>query len=193
VINFNIIHNPEHPIILGLPWFELDNPDIDWINQTIIRPPKNLISSLSRVMNSSPNPQHISIISLQRLRKEAKSEQIFVFTIVVMLSSSSQKSEALLPIKYQEFIDVFDKENSIKLPEHRLIYDCPLDLRLGKESPWGPIYNLSPLEPKSLREYTEEHFANRFIQHSRSLAGASIFFVKKKDDSLWLVVDDIGV
>jgi hypothetical protein len=66
VISFNIIHSPEHLIILGLPWFELHNLDIDWINQAIIRPPKNLTSSLCQVMNSSPNPHHISIISLQR-------------------------------------------------------------------------------------------------------------------------------
>ena len=30
VVSFNIISSPEHPIVLGLPWFELHNPDIDW-------------------------------------------------------------------------------------------------------------------------------------------------------------------
>ena len=29
VISFNIIHSIEHPIVLGLPWFELHNPQID--------------------------------------------------------------------------------------------------------------------------------------------------------------------
>ena len=29
VVSFNIISIPEHPIVLGLPWFELHNPDID--------------------------------------------------------------------------------------------------------------------------------------------------------------------
>jgi hypothetical protein len=29
VVSFNIICNPEHPIVLGLPWFELHNPRID--------------------------------------------------------------------------------------------------------------------------------------------------------------------
>ena len=27
---FNIISNPKHPIVLGLEWFELHNPKIDW-------------------------------------------------------------------------------------------------------------------------------------------------------------------
>ena len=29
VISFNIISSPEHPIILGLPWFKLHNPKIN--------------------------------------------------------------------------------------------------------------------------------------------------------------------
>ena len=35
VVSFNIISIPEHPIVLGLPWFELHNPDIDWITREI--------------------------------------------------------------------------------------------------------------------------------------------------------------
>jgi hypothetical protein len=29
VIHFNVIHSPEHPVILDLPWFEHHNPKID--------------------------------------------------------------------------------------------------------------------------------------------------------------------
>ena len=58
---------------------------------------------------------------------------------------------------------------------------------------WGPIYKLSPLELKTFREYIDKNIANRFIRHSRSPAGAPILFVKKKDDSLNLVVDHQGL
>jgi hypothetical protein len=27
---FNIIQCPANPVVLGLPWFELHNPDVDW-------------------------------------------------------------------------------------------------------------------------------------------------------------------
>jgi hypothetical protein len=53
---------------------------------------------------------------------------------------------------YQKFADVFDKVKANKLPKHQF-YDCPIDLQPGKEPPWGPIYNLSPLEFKALKEY----------------------------------------
>ena len=35
VVSFNIIRSPEHPIVLGLPWFELHNPRIDWRKREI--------------------------------------------------------------------------------------------------------------------------------------------------------------
>ena len=33
VIRFNKIHNPKHLVIIGLPRFELHNPEIRWINR----------------------------------------------------------------------------------------------------------------------------------------------------------------
>jgi hypothetical protein len=126
VISFNIIHSPEYPIILRFLWFELHNPNIDWINRVILGPSKSLTSNHAAT-KSSPEAHHISTISLQRLRKEAKSQQMFVFAMVVVPSSSSQKSEVVVSIKYQEFADVFDKVNSNNLREHRL-YDFPIDL-----------------------------------------------------------------
>ena len=45
------------------------------------------------------------------------------------------------------------------------------------------------LELKALRVYIEEYLANGFIRCSRYPASALILFVKKKDDSLRLVID----
>ena len=87
---------------------------------------------------------------------------------------------------------MFDKVKANRLPEHRP-YDCPIDLQPGKEPPWGPIYNLSPTELEVLREYIDENLANGFIQHSRSPASAPIFFVKKKDGTLRMVMDYRGL
>ena len=87
---------------------------------------------------------------------------------------------------------MFHTVKANRLPKHRP-YDCPIDLQPGKELPWGPIYNLSPTALEVLREYNDENLANGFIQHSRSPTGAPIFFVKKKDGSLRLVMDYRGL
>ena len=87
---------------------------------------------------------------------------------------------------------MFDKVKANRLPEHRL-YDCTIDLPPGKEPPWEPIYNLSPTELEVLQEYIDENLANGFIQHSISPSVAPIFFVKKKDGSLGMVIDYRGL
>jgi hypothetical protein len=112
--------------------------------------------------------------------------------VVVSLFSNQENFEVHLPLKYQEFSDVLDKVKAMTLLEHRP-YDCPIDLQLEKEAPWGQIYNLFQSELKVLRGYIEENPSNGFIRHSRSPAGAPIFFVRKKDGSLRLVVDYQGL
>ena len=87
---------------------------------------------------------------------------------------------------------MFGKVKASRLPKH-CPYDCPIDLQPGLDPPWGPIYNLSPTELEVLWEYINENLANGFIQHSRSPIGAPILFVKKKDGSLYLVVDYRGL
>ena len=118
---------------------------------------------------------------------------MFVFTVLVRPSSiSKEESTIQLPKKYHHYVDVFDKEKVSTLPQHRP-YDCPIDLQPGKEPPWGPIYNLSPIELGVLQVYIEENLANGFIRHSKSPAGAPIFFLKKKDGSPRLFVDYRGL
>ena len=44
-----------------------------------------------------------------------------------------------------------------------------------------------------LKTYIETNLANGFIRPSKSLAGAPILFIRKKDGSLWLCVDYWGL
>ena len=53
--------------------------------------------------------------------------------------------------------------------------------------------NCGKIELETLWEYIDENLANGFIRHSRSPAGAPIFFVKKKNGTLRLVVDYRGL
>ena len=89
---------------------------------------------------------------------------------------------------YEEYTDVFYKYKASKRLEH-CPYDCSTNLEEVKEPPWGSTYNLSPSELEVLRAYIDEYLENGFIKHSTSPFGAPIFFVKKTDGSLRLVVD----
>jgi hypothetical protein len=97
-----------------------------------------------------------------------------------------------LPKKYKDFANVFEKKKADQLPEHRP-YNCPIDLEEGQAPPFGPIYGLSKPELQALQNYLMENLAKGIIWHSKSLAGALILFVKKKDSSLRLYVDYCGL
>ena len=177
VVSFNIISSLEHPIVLGLPWFKLHNPDIDWRTRAM------------RYQQPRGSTHKISTISLHHLREGGHKESMFVLVVLVKPSNiTKEESTIQLPKKYHYYADNFSKVKASTLPHHRS-YDCPIDLQQGKEPQWAPIYNLSPTALELLRAYIEENLANGFIRPSKSPTGTPIFFVKKKDGSLRLVVD----
>ena len=194
-VAFNIIATPEHPVVLGMPWFELNNPFVDWRRRSMTK--VKYLEPFQRMPHIDVPKLKISAISLKEFVEIGKREPGSVFAVIVKpvqstSVSSTSKLAVELPAKYRRFAGVFDKERVSQLPKHRT-YDCPIDLVEGSTPPFGPIYPMSPAELDVLRKYLEENLSNDFIQHSRSPAGAPVFFVKKKDGSLRLVVDYRGL
>jgi hypothetical protein len=84
------------------------------------------------------------------------------------------------------------KKNVDTLPKHRP-YDCTIELVERAQPPFRPIYNLLQNILATLHEYIDENLKKRFIQHSKSLIGSLILFVKKNDDSFRMCVDYHGL
>jgi hypothetical protein len=97
-----------------------------------------------------------------------------------------------LPACLKPYLDVFSLKNSKQLAPYRDV-DLAIDLQLGKEPLYGPIYPLSQTELAALREFLEEYLAKGFIRESKSPAGAPILFVPKKDGGLRLCVNYRGL
>ena len=135
-------------------------------------------------------PVKICFLQAKPFLRAAEGRQ--VYSIVVTPIPDPTPLGTVLPSKYTKFKDIFDKTQAAVLPEHRP-YDCAIELLPGTQPPWGPIYNLSEPETKALQEYIEENLTKGFIRHSKSPAGAPVFFVKKKDGSLRLCVDYHGL
>ncbi len=93
-----------------------------------------------------------------------------------------------IPPEYEDLKEVFSKTRAQAVPEHGP-QDLTIDLEKGKEPPWGLIYNLSAKELETLCDYLDENLARGWIRPSTSSAGTPVFFVLKKDGSLWLCVD----
>jgi hypothetical protein len=78
------------------------------------------------------------------------------------------------------------------LPQH-CPYNCAIDLQEDTQPLFLPIFNLSHDELVAFQEYLDENLVKNFIQHPKSLATASIIFVKKRNGLFWMCVDYCGL
>jgi hypothetical protein len=84
-----------------------------------------------------------------------------------------------IPWQYRDYKSLYNEEFSNVLPPHRL-FDNAIDIQMGKEPPWGPIYALSGTELLVFKEYIKEMLDQGKIRPSKSPAGASILCVPKQ-------------
>jgi len=100
----------------------------------------------------------------------------------------TRKEPFILPNCVRGFEFVFAKEDFDILPEYRQ-WDHAIELILGSEPKLLKVYPLSPVEQKELDFFLEENLRTRRIYPSKSPMAALVFFIKKKNGSLWLVQD----
>lgn len=96
--------------------------------------------------------------------------------------------EELVPEQYRDFAKVFSKDRAERLPT-RKPYDHAIDLVPGAVPSYSKIYPMAPNERTALKEFIEENLRKGYIRPSKSPAAAPVFFIKKKDGSLRMVVD----
>jgi len=106
----------------------------------------------------------------------------------VCRSAEAWREPFIPPDCVREFESVFAKEDFDILPEHRQ-WDHAIELIPGSEPKSSKVYPLSPVEQKELDAFLEENLRTRRIRPSKSPMAAPVFFIKKKDGSLWLVQD----
>ena len=164
-------------MILGYPWLQQHNPNLDWANRT-----------WSYTELSTP-PEVATEDQFSASTQQAG--RIYTIRYADIEPSEARKPEVQLPSKYAEYADVFSEANANMLLAGGP-YDHPIDLE-GRQPPYGPIYNLSEKELKTLREYLQDSLQHSWIRESTSLAGAPILFAPKKDGELRLCIDYRGL
>lgn len=91
--------------------------------------------------------------------------------------------------EFHEFLDVFDKQCSEQLLQH---WPHNLGINLldrAEVPPSGKQYQLAPAKLRALQEFIDDNLVKGYIWLSKASCSAPVFFVKKKDSSLHLVVD----
>ncbi len=157
--------NIEVPLILGLPWLLHHNPILNFDPMTI-----QWRDSSSTVTDSIEKP--LDLGSLIQIPADFQVMQVQVETLDESLE------EPTISKGYRDLANVFSPSNANSLPSHR-DEDHAIELEPGKTSPFGPLYNLSEYQIKTLREYIDENLANKFIQPYKSSAGAPVLSTPK--------------
>jgi RNase H-like domain found in reverse transcriptase/Reverse transcriptase (RNA-dependent DNA polymerase)/Integrase zinc binding domain/Chromo (CHRromatin Organisation MOdifier) domain/Integrase core domain/Retroviral aspartyl protease len=158
----------------------------------------------TRNKNTKRKPPAVALVGAAPFAMALKNPEaeLFILSITQITETNSTTNNnsndttdpdlSLIPEEYHEFADVFSRKEANKLPPHRP-YDHRIPLQEGTAPPFGPIYNLTAEELKTVREYIEKHLKTQFIRHSQSPCSAPILFTKKPDGTLRLCVDYRGL
>jgi len=96
--------------------------------------------------------------------------------------------KAKLPPKYHEFLDVFDRAQSNKLPPHRS-YDHKIELTSDSTPPRCRTYRMSPAKLLKVKKYLNENLSKKFITPSQTPYSSPVLFALKANEDLRFCVN----
>jgi len=103
-------------------------------------------------------------------------------------AKSEAEAKKLVLEKFHEWIKVFRKKQSKRMPTRKL-WDHAIDVKKGFVPRKGKVYPLSREEREEVREFVKEQLRKSYIQPSKSPQTAPVFFVGKKDGKKRMVQD----
>ena len=192
-------------IILGFPWLNEQNPDIDWKTgkfewrkETTRRPLKikryhdqihestGEVKKETQIETEEPPTQDVRALIVEEL------EEIWVNTKTtaateLRIQQDEGKAEIALedqiPREYHEFLDIFDEKKADRFPDPRP-WDHKIEMKEGFVPKAFKAYNLTPEEQTELDKFLKDNLEKRYIRPSQSPMATPFFFVKKKDGKL---------
>ena len=187
-------------IILGFPWFEEQNPEINWETGTLtwrkeIRTPATSIEVLdeeeylNRTQNILDEDEEFVISFIDVNGKfepvwiNAKTNLAMDMAIKNNLKKQEGTVEEMVPKEYHEFLNVFSEEKAARFPKSKE-WDHKIDMKEGFEPKSFKNYNLTPEEQIELENFLKENLDKGYIRPSQSPMASPFFFVKKKDGKL---------
>ena len=197
----DVIGGQKWGVILGMPWLERHNPEIDWKTGEVkmMRCPEECGKQWRPVQGKSgwekqEEEEEKEEAEKKREEKEKKKKQRKGRTVEVRKvmeeweiwdeEEEAAKSEAeakkLVPGKFHQWIKVFGKKQSERMPT-RKVWDHAIDIKEGFVPRKGKVYPLSREEREEVRKFVKEQLRKGYIQPSKSLQTAPVFFVGKKD------------
>lgn len=191
-------------IILGIPWLEKHNPQIDWIERLITFQPtadsqrrknetskEHQIKGITKWNSSYSGGKPEFLLSAMQFANAAKKKHSKVFCGTLRLEteeSSHGEPDTRLKTVLDEYKDVFPDDLPAGIPPDRSVAH-KIDLEPGAAASFGPVYKLTADDADELKKQLEQLEGKGYIRPSKSPFGAPVLLVKKQDGSLRLCVD----
>ena len=187
-------------IIPGFPWFEEQNPEINWETGTITwrKEIRTLATSievldeeeyLNRTQNILDEDEE-SIISFMDVNGKFKLVWINTKTNLAMdmaiennLKKQEHTVEEMVPKEYHEFLNVFSEEKAARFPESKE-WDHKIDMKEGFELKSFKNYNLTPEEQMNWTNSSRKFWKKAISDHHNHLWHLCSSSSKRKMESL---------
>ena len=186
-------------VILGFPWFEEMNPEINWEKATLTwkketRTPATIAEILDEeeYLNRTQNLLDEEETLISFINGNGKQEPIWInaktnLAMDMAIKNNLKKKELsvkeMVPPEYHDFLDVFDEQKANRFPESQP-WDHKIEMKEGFEPKSFKNYNLTPEEQIKLDTFLKENLEKGYIRPSQSPMASPFFFVKKKDGKL---------
>ncbi|KAL3680455.1 hypothetical protein R1sor_023411 [Riccia sorocarpa] len=182
-IEWRVIRLARYDVILGMPWMERYNPQVDWRRKIVRAKSWTIFGDRIR---SKIQKLPLFVVGTTAI---GRSDNCFLGLI---REAPSEKLDGQIPEYLEnvvkEFMDVFLEDLPAVLPPKRRI-DHKIEVMPGSTPPCKAPYRLAPHELEECKAQIEEMLEKGFIQPSVSPYGAPVLFVKKKDGSLRMCID----
>jgi len=170
--------------ILGYPWLEEFNPEINWQNSRLLGTQVTL-----------KTPAAMAAEQLQTRLQEVATEEVIQKTMVAQQmeekyqAKNMAKTDTTIPREYQRHTKVFSEEEAKQFPPSReWDHHIPLTKNMV-ESINQKIFNLPQAGREAIEKWVQMILDKDFIQQSSSKYRHVTFTVPKKDGTFWIIQD----
>uniref|UniRef100_A0A0W0G5H8 Reverse transcriptase domain-containing protein n=1 Tax=Moniliophthora roreri TaxID=221103 RepID=A0A0W0G5H8_MONRR len=162
-------------VILGLPWLQKYNPDVNWKSGEVLFRPKQYIKIPRRenIFNTQSPEQIINQIDI---RAKMSASQLMAHQV----EQKEQTFETLVPDYLHGFRAQFEDKEAERFPISRH-YDHAIDLKPDFVAKDCKLYSLTVPEQQELDKFLDENLRKGYIRKSKSPNASPFFFVGKKE------------
>jgi len=173
-------------VILGMPWLQVYNPEINWKTREVKMMRYAPLCSRTRPRGVKKGKRVVTLEKEKIVRWAINDKKDWGREEEI--EEDHRKIEELVPRKFLKWRKVFGKVESERMLT-RKVWDHAIDLKETFKPQKGRIYPLSKNKREKVQNFVEDQLRKGYIRPSKSPQMSPVFFVGKKDGSKWIVMD----